>query len=75
MKKYVKPELIYEHFELSQQIAACDFKGNAQGGYEGVDKDWGKVVIFMDPNNGCKTVAESYCYHNSSSGYYGIFNS
>ena len=25
MKKYVKPELIYESFELSQQIAACDY--------------------------------------------------
>lgn len=23
MKKYVKPELFYEHFELTQHIAAC----------------------------------------------------
>lgn len=26
MKTYVKPELFYENFELSQHIANCDFK-------------------------------------------------
>ena len=30
MKTYVKPELYFESFELSQNIAACDLKLNGQ---------------------------------------------
>lgn len=30
MKTYVKPELYFESFELSQHIAACDLKLNAK---------------------------------------------
>ena len=28
MKKYVKPELIFESFEMTQQIAACQYDSN-----------------------------------------------
>ncbi len=32
MKKYVKPELYYENFELSQHIAACGIDVNFSSG-------------------------------------------
>lgn len=81
MKKYVKPELFYESFELSQQIAACDFDSNNTANdencrFSGVDKDWGPITIFMNNCGNDGTVqAESYCYHNASTSPYGIFNS
>ena len=82
MKKYVKPELIYEHFELSQQIAACQFDLHNQGDetlckFIG-DAGFGTMVIFRDVcGNGDEDEsirAESYCYHNSTAAF-GIFNS
>lgn len=81
MKKYVKPELIYEHFELSQQIAACQFDLHNQGNEVDCqfigDAGLGTVVIFREncgkPGDGT-TFAESYCYHNSTAAF-GIFNS
>lgn len=80
MKKYVKPELIYEHFELSQQIAACDY--DSQNTHDDVgcaftgDNGFGKTVtIFLEATTSCETKAESYCYHGSSGGMYSIFNS
>ena len=84
MKKYVKPELVYESFELTQQIAACDFDlvettVNGEGcKFTGVDDLMGPITIFR---NNCRDVAnnewvvESYCYHNASESDYGIFNS
>lgn len=79
MKKYVKPELIFERFEMSQQIAACDYDSNNTSSdnscrFTGINKDFGvEMSIFMTTGI-CDVVAESYCYHNSSGGY-GIFNS
>ncbi|MGM9643435.1 MAG: hypothetical protein ACI3XI_09525 [Eubacteriales bacterium] len=79
MKKYVKPELFYESFELSQQIAACDYDSNntfdnvESCSFTGYNNDFHmEMNIFRSD---CEVVAESYCYHNSISGYYGIFNS
>ena len=49
MKKYVKPELIYESFELSQQIAACDYDSKNTSTNEGCTFVWDvnpDVVIF-----------------------------
>lgn len=80
MKKYVKPELFFESFELSQQIAACDYDSNntsndEQCRFTGVNKDFGvEMAIFLSTPT-CDIVAESYCYHNASSGMFGIFNS
>ena len=81
LKKYVKPELIFESFELSQQIAACDYDSNntlTDIGCEftGVNKDFGvPMTIFLEGNADCTTKAESYCYHGSSGGMFSIFNS
>lgn len=79
MKKYVKPELIFESFELTQQIAACDYDSNNTStdegcSFTGVNKDFGvEMNIFLSTPT-CAVVAESYCYHNASGGF-GIFNS
>ena len=84
MKKYVKPELVYESFELTQQIAACQFDVYENSAtdekcrFTGVDDLMGPIIIFKsnctDATNN-EWVVDSYCYHNASEGDYGIFNS
>lgn len=78
MKKYVKPELMYESFEMSQQIASCDYDGNfneTDCSFTGVNKDFGaEMNIFSSIPNPCSVIPDSYCYHNLS-GDFGIFNS
>ena len=84
MKKYVKPELFFESFELNQQIAACNFdlvEGTFDKGRHTdckyASEDIPGATIFMT-ENGCNPVItsiEGYCYQNSTSGRYGIFNS
>ncbi len=71
MKKYVKPELFFESYELSQNIAACgwDMKNQNQPGdckAEG-DPAWGNpsILVFTE-NSKCENVLESYCYENSA---------
>ena len=76
MKKYVKPELIFESFEMTQQIAACDY--DSKGSFNDatctfVGSEFPDEVIFVDKTN-CSTIAESYCYHGSTGGF-NIFNS
>lgn len=73
MKKYVKPELFYESFELSQHIAGCSLQINksamsdvvnctAEGYVEGIHStSW-----FVEKANGCSPVMEVYCYTNGS---------
>lgn len=84
MKKYVKPELFFESFELNQQIAACNFdlvegtfdEGNHINCQYAREDIPGATIFMME--NGCNTVItsiEGYCYQNSTSGMYGIFNS
>lgn len=76
MKKYVKPELIFESFELSQQIAACQYDGTKNDGpFVGFNNDFGEEMSIFLIKGVCEVVVESYCYHNASSGAYGIFNS
>ena len=84
MKKYVKPELILEHYELSNTIADCAFELQssdknscvAQGDAEDA---LGGVVLFLDSSMGCKydpKIFEFYCYQNGSSdGGANVFNS
>ena len=83
MKKYVKPELILEHYELSNSIADCAFEiqlGDpancfAQGD---VEDALGNIVLFMTPEqNGCKftpDIVEVYCYQTGGDGG-NLFNS
>lgn len=80
MKKYVKPELYFESFELSQQIAACDFDSNYSMNDEGcsftgINQDFGVEMTIFLSSPPCDYVVEDYCYHGSTSGYYSIFNS
>lgn len=85
MKKYVKPELFYESFELTQQIAACDYDSQEthNGGtgacrFTGVHPEWGLVSIFLDncgKDDSVNVIDYGYCYHNSTSSPLGIFNS
>ena len=83
MRKYVKPELFFESFEMSQQIAACDFdlvegtNTDLSCQFSGVDKNWGMFVKIFQ--SGCgyddSHVVDDGCYHNSLLSPYGIFNS
>ena len=80
MKKYVKPELIFERFELSQQIAACDYKGSfsdeSSCTFTGKNKEFNEVMtIFLDAGKGCLVETEDFCYYGSTGGYFNIFNS
>ena len=70
MKKYVKPELFFESYELSQSIAACGWDlnyadpnsctatGDSNHGIPG-------ILIFTELAK-CDNVPEGYCYENSS---------
>lgn len=82
MKKYVKPELIYESFELLEQIAACDFDSNNTYAdalnceFTGKSDEWyvPQGTYFTDANNDCLSKLEFYCYHASAGGV-NLFNS
>ena len=80
MKKYVKPELIFESFEMSQQIATCDYDSNnsfdnvQDCNFTGYNKDFDGDINIFSSHLTCGVEAQWYCYHNSSGGY-GIFNS
>lgn len=78
MKKYVKPELFYESFELAEQIAAgCS--GNLLANYgdentcEVNNFNGTGLTIFASGNGECKDKIsdgfEGYCYHNGSAGF------
>lgn len=81
MKKYVKPELFYESFELSQSIAVCGWDMNytdketctALG-----DASVGNFPISLFTEtprcDATEDNVESYCYE-VSSGDKGLFNS
>lgn len=61
MKKYVKPELIYERYELSQNIAACawDVISADQHSCEAVADE----SIFGFPLNGNLFTTKRGCYY------------
>ena len=78
MKNYVKPELFFESYELSQNIAACGWDlvdpktgtptWNSPEHCQAVgDPAWGNpaYVVFTKAAD-CETVLESYCYENSA---------
>ena len=84
MKKvYAKPEIVFESFSLSQNIAAgCEVKTNLPGN-KTCGLDFSGVVIFLDSISGCveKITSEggdgSYngiCYH-VFTGESNLFNS
>lgn len=72
MKKYVKPELFYEHFELSQHIADCDWElqfdnGNACIATGDPVRAPG-MTIFTAICNMAEDAIEDYCYHDGAAG-------
>ena len=75
MKKYVKPELFYEQFELSRHIADCalEYKSEFQSAESCVaytDPDfWGtEYPVFIAENAKCLEKYEGYCYTSGSNG-------
>ena len=72
MKKYEKPQIIIECFELSQNVADCTWNMNYSdnGTCTGNGSDKGLPQLFSD-SQGCivyPDVFEDYCYTNSQSG-------
>lgn len=82
MKPYVKPELFYENFELSQHIAACgwDMKNSTDKNHcEALgDTSWGnfEIKLFTETPrcDATEDQVEGYCYEVNSGGM-GLFNS
>ena len=80
MKKYVKPELFYEHYELSQHIADCAWEltsADTTNCSAKADPDFQAVAglpnLFMSDNTSCvlnEKTYQAYCYHGST----GAFN-
>lgn len=72
MKKYVKPDLYFESFQLNQHIAACAYdlvnnndidhcfsEGDLHGVYPNLS---GVTTFFAGENARCETAPEHYCY-------------
>ena len=73
MKKYVKPDLFFEKFELSRQIAACHFDLNlAEDSCQTFTDPEGNIFI-NEMNCGGYWILEEYCYYPSTGGL--TFNS
>lgn len=73
MKAYVKPELFYERYELSQNIAACAWDYQTSGEYEGTYKldtafGYPDGVYLFDAAPCTDTNIEAYCYTNGELG-------
>ena len=74
MKKYVKPEMFFEQFELSQHIADCmleyDGSRDANTCIAYTDPDfWGSSYpVFIAANTSCKEKFETYCYTSGTGG-------
>ena len=81
MKVYVKPELYYESFELSQNVATCDYQLSSN------DKNSCKIITDRYENDGgnwtggfsntkvCDFEYEVYCYTDGSGTMPSLFKS
>lgn len=83
MKKYVKPEIVYENFELSSQIATCALDMNNQSDenscsaipdstYTG--EEWTDGPVFHNETVCAVTKYDNYCFTNGSDTM-NVFNS
>ena len=75
MKKYVKPELFFEQFVLSQHIADCKLEYNdfqdENSCSANVDPDFLEGYlnpVFVEGNTKCIETFEGYCYTDSTDG-------
>ena len=70
MKKYVKPELFYEHFELNQHIAACGWDMQEDGtalpnpGIFG--PNYNETLYAALPCTITEDMIEDFCHENGS---------
>ena len=66
MKKYVKPDLFFEKFELSRQIAACHYDLNlAENACKTFKDPYGDIFINKADCQGYLILEENeeYCYY------------
>lgn len=87
MKKYVKPMITLERFELSQNIADCAWElNNSDKASCSAEPDNNFFFGSMNGNlftegttNGCDIIAgvqyEDYCYQNGSGSPFNVFKS
>lgn len=82
MKKYIKPTIMLERYDLSQNIAACAWVMNnsPEAGCVGEadEENWGTGMdgfLFADSCNYHVNDFGGYCYQNSADGTAPIFNS
>lgn len=79
MKKYVKPELFYEHYELSQHIADCAWElTNSTEDTCSAEADTDYLPMYVNMNlfesdvNGCALIPgtnyDDFCYHDGAQG-------
>ena len=75
MKKYVKPELFYEQFELNQHIADCHWEyTQSQGSCSAqgdVEDGLGAYAMFTNDLGSCNVtpdVFQDFCYTNGAGG-------
>ena len=80
MKAYVKPELFYEHFELSQHIAACAWDLNLANedvcGFQvdtSLENNYPADTVLLTGERSCNFDGP-YCYMSSTGGL-NTFNS
>jgi hypothetical protein len=78
MKKYSKPRIAYESFEMSVSVASCGIKSPLQS-----EGDCGyptrNGVVFIDPTTGCNRFYQDgtyngLCYHVPTD-YFALFGS
>lgn len=79
MKAYVKPELFYERYELSQYIANCDIEltspdAQSCAGYADPGYGYDGYKLFLN-NETCTTIFDIYCETNGGDGLLTTFMS
>ena len=73
MKNYTKPEIMFDSFELSENIASCAYLDTAtsgQGECQIIDTETGWVIFTV--TNGCSQTPEdglNICYEVPFEGY------
>ena len=79
MKKYIKPELFYERYELAQHIADCQWEmnyANENSCIAETDKvawDGYYDTLFTDQPRCNNTDWEGYCYQTGNEGDIKVF--
>ena len=88
MKKYIKPDIFFESFQLTQHIAACGWDLHNMGTVETcvsygdeqdvyIDNDFiaASGPVFVESNASCRVKTEAYCYTPPSDDMLAVFAS